>query len=182
MKKIIHVLLFMVVFTVMNACRKDPSDDSAIPVTTTGTHIQAIISGMVLDESNNAMQGVSVSAYGLTSVTDQYGIFNLQGSVDKNRCVMKLTKAGFLDRTHAIIPKQGTLNYVRIVMSTEPVLQNISSGAGGSIAMNGGASVDFLPNSFVNAGTSTPYTGIVNVSAKLHGAMENPWTRASARC
>ena len=168
MKKIFFVFLFSAaVLATISGCRKDDPDNTGIPTGTSGNQVSATISGMVLDESNSPLAGVSVSSNGISSSTDQNGIFNLQGNVDKNRCIIQFTKPGFIDRVQALIPRPGKVSYVRIVMALEQLPQNIVSSTGGTVTMNGGASVLFPANSFVTQGNSLPYSGAVQVSARL---------------
>jgi hypothetical protein len=165
MKKII--LWLFLVFSVMiliNACRKDESNPSS-GAGSGGSQIELTITGMVQDENAAPIPGVNVSGYGLTATTDQYGIFFLQGSVSKIRCILQLDKPGYMKRAHAFIPSASKVNYVRIVLSAEPLQQNISSSSGGTVS-TGGSSVNFQANSFVIAGSSIPYVGTVNISFK----------------
>lgn len=167
MKKIIFSFLMLTTIPVlMHSCRKDDDSQTPDPSTTSEAQINATISGMVLDENNAPLQGVNVTAYGLSASTDQNGLFTLKGDVNKKRCVLRFTRTGFMDRSHALIPKSGAVNYVRIVLAGEPPIQTINASAGGTATMSGGASVQFQPHSFVVAGSTTLYQGNVNIKAK----------------
>src|SRR6187401_1940017 len=54
-----------------------------------------------------------------------------------------------------------------IVLSSEPFPQTVNAANGGTVNVQGGASVLFPSNAFVIAGTTTPYTGNVSISSKL---------------
>ncbi len=166
MKKVLYLFFVIAAIAAVSySCRKDESNNSPA-ATTSADQTTATISGMVQDENNASLSGVSVTAYGLNATTDQNGIFLLKGSVNKNRCVIQFTKSGFLNRLHAFIPQSGIVNYVRIVMNTEPVALIISSSAGGTVSLGVGGSVQFQPNSFVLAGSTTSYSGIVSITTK----------------
>ena len=166
MKKITHFLFLITSLAIMmNACRKDESSDTDSSTTTNAAQVNATISGMVTDENNQPVIGAQVSTGGLSTSTDHYGIFLLKGNVTKSRCVIRITKAGFLNRSHAFIPKESIVNYIRIVMDDEPVAQIISASTGGTVSLTSGGSIQFAANSFVINGSSVPYTGTVNVVA-----------------
>ena len=166
MKKITHFLFLITSLAIMmNACRKDESSDTDSSTTTNTAQVNATISGIVTDENNQPVIGAQVITGGLTTSTDHYGIFLLKGNVTKSRCVIRITKAGFLNRSHAFIPKENTVNYIRIVLGDEPAAQNISATTGGTVSIGGGGSIQFAANSFVINGSAVPYTGTVNVVA-----------------
>ena len=120
----------------------------------------------MLDESNAPLSGVTVTAYGQTTSTNQYGTFVLKNlNVNKDRCVLQFTKAGFFNRTHGFIASGNTVNYVRIILLSNAATQNFSSSAGGTISLPDGSSAEFQPNSFVTTNGSA-YTGTVNLIVK----------------
>jgi hypothetical protein len=170
MKKIIlFSVLLMSAAVLINSCKKEDDSDSTTSPTGGGSSstISASISGRITNEAGLPIFGVTVTSNGNTATTDGNGIFLLQGNVDEDRCVLQLTKAGFMNRSHALIAKSDVINYVSIVLSEEPAEQTVNASSGGTVNITGGATVLFQSNSFVLAGTSTPYTGMVNVTAKL---------------
>jgi hypothetical protein len=105
MKKVLRFfLLITTIAVVINSCRKDETSETPPPPGTGNDLVQATVTGIVLDESNAPLTGVSISADGLSASTDHNGIFVLQGSVSKKRCVLHLSKPGFMNRAHAFIP------------------------------------------------------------------------------
>ena len=167
MKKISKILFFIAALTTLIfSCRKDESDDSTNNGNTGGNYVQVIISGIVLDENNQPVSNASVTSGNLSTVTNQYGLFLLQGEVSRDRSLISIQKAGYLSRLHALIPKSNTINYVKIVLSGEPAAQLLASSAGGTVQAGNGGSVQFAPNSFVVAGSNTPYSGTVNIVTK----------------
>ena len=86
-------------------------------------------------------------------------------NVNKDRCVLEFTKAGFFKRMHGFIASGNTVNYVRIVLLSNTPTQNFSSSTGGTFTLPDNSSVVFQPNSFVTANGSA-YTGTVNLAVK----------------
>ncbi|MEO5569447.1 MAG: carboxypeptidase-like regulatory domain-containing protein, partial [Bacteroidia bacterium] len=101
MKKLSALLLLIsVAIFFIFSCQKDKSttypggDSNYVSIRTT-------VTGMVLDESNAPLTGVTVTAYGETTTTNQYGTFVLKNlNVNKDRCVLQFAKAGFFNRSH----------------------------------------------------------------------------------
>ena len=165
MKKLICLFLISAL-AVMSSCRKEEADETSFPGNTNSAQVNATISGRVVDETGVGLQGVNVSAYGITTTTDANGIFLIEGNVEKKRCVLEFNKPGYMKRLHAIIPSSTTVNYVKIILQDEPSPQNFQSANGGSIALDHGGSVAFPSNSFVIQGTSTVYNGLVTIYSK----------------
>jgi hypothetical protein len=163
MKKIAGYFLFMIAVSMaMNACRKDNDDSNPGSGSSGGNQVNATITGIVTDESNQPIIGVQVMAYGNVASTDVNGIFVLKGDVNKKRCVLEFSRQGFMKRLHALIPSS-VVNYVRIMMQGEPLSQSILTGNGGTVNLGSSGSVVFPANAFVINGTSTPYIGEVMV-------------------
>src|SRR4051812_34970622 len=115
MKKIASSFLFIIaVSMVMNACRKDNDDSNPGSGSSGGNQVNATITGIVTDESNQPVTGVQVVAYGNVTTTDANGIFVLKGDVDNKRCLVEFSRQGYMKRLYAFIPS-AAVNYVRIM-------------------------------------------------------------------
>src|SRR6187431_2103336 len=97
-KKLFFILFILSAGIVLNSCKKEDSDNNGSNPISGNSTITAAISGRVTNESGNPVYGVSVTSNGNTVSTDMNGVFLLQGSVDEDRCVLQLTKAGYLYR------------------------------------------------------------------------------------
>src|SRR5690349_24674179 len=162
MKKITSTfLLIAVIAAMLNACKKDDSEESTQD-SYNSQLVNATISGRVVDENNLPIQGVNVVAYSNSVSTDANGLFLLKGDVNKTRCVIQFTKAGYLKRHHALL-LSSQVNYISITLQVEPTPQSISSSNGGTVSFGVGGSVAFQANSFVVNGTTTAYNGNVDV-------------------
>lgn len=163
---ILRAFLFALIsFCIISSCKKDDDNTNGGAIVS-GSNAKTTVTGMVLDESNAPLAGVTVTAYGQTTTTSQYGTFVLKElSADKSRCVLQFTKAGYFKRAHAFKAAANTVNYVRIVLNSNAVTHTISSSAGGTITGTNNCTVQFAPNSFVTANGSA-YTGTVSITLK----------------
>lgn len=174
MKRLTKLFCFVLVVAatsfIINSCSKDES------TTLNGgsSTMSATLAGMVMDESNVPLSGVTVTAYGLSTTTSQFGTFVFKNiSVNKSRCLIQLMKDGYFNRAHAFIPSGNTVNYVTIVMVGNTATQNFSAAAGGLVTLPDNASVLFSPNSIVTSAGSA-YTGTVSIAIKhLQPGAEN---------
>ncbi|MFI5218810.1 MAG: carboxypeptidase-like regulatory domain-containing protein [Bacteroidia bacterium] len=164
MKKLLASLLIVSsLFILIYSCSKDEINSSGGG---SGSTVRTTISGMVLDENNAAVNNVTVTAYSQTATTNQYGVFVLKDvNVDKKRCIVQFSKAGYFNRAHAFIGTANTVNYVRVVMISNAQTHTLNATAGGTVTLPDNSSVQFAPNSFVTA-TGIAYTGTVSLTVK----------------
>jgi len=144
---ILRAVVFTVVsLCIINSCKKDNNNDNVGGAVVSGSTVKTTVTGMVLDDSNTPLAGVSVTAYGQTTTTSQYGTFVLKDlSANKSRCILQFTKAGFFNRAHAMKAAANTVNYVRIVLNSNAVTHTLSSATGGTISGSNTSSVEFGP-------------------------------------
>lgn len=165
MKKLYAVLASLsLLFILIYSCSKDDVVNGGGG--SSSSQVKTTISGMVLDENNTPQNSVTVTAYSQTTTTNQYGVFVLKDvNVNKERCVIEFTKAGFFNRTHAFIPFAYTVNYVRIVLNSNAQTHTLPASTGGTVSLSDGSSVQFQPNSCVTT-NGTAYSGTVNLTVK----------------
>ncbi|MFI5220397.1 MAG: carboxypeptidase-like regulatory domain-containing protein [Bacteroidia bacterium] len=163
MKKFSTVLaLISFLFILIYSCSKEDQTFSG----SSGNTVRTTISGMVLDENNTAVANVNITAYSQTTTTNQYGVFVLKDiSVNKERCIVQFSKAGYFNRAHAFIASANTVNYVRVVLISNAQTHTVDAATGGTAALANGSSVQFAPNSFVTT-TGSAYTGTVSLTVK----------------
>jgi hypothetical protein len=166
MKKlsIFFAVISLTIFFIFS-CKKEKDDVATVDYGSNNS-LRTTVTGMVRDESNAPLTGVTVTAYGQTTSTNQYGTFVLKNlNVNKNRCVLQFVKTGFFNRAHGFIAAGNTVNYVRIILLSNAATQNFSSSVGGTISLPDGSSAQFQPNSFVTTNGSA-YTGTINLIVK----------------
>ncbi len=159
-------LAFIFIVLVFGCTKED--DFVGIKNASTGPAVTADlttnITGQVLDPAKLPVSGVTVKAYGQSATTDGNGTFLLESiKVNRERCLVRFSKPGFMDRVHGFIPSKRGVNYVNIVLTRDVVSQAVSATAGGLVTLPENASIDFQPNSFVTA-DGKAYTGSVNLS------------------
>jgi|SRR6185436_18678680 len=165
MKKYFIPALISFAILFIFSCKKEKNDVAVVDYGSS-SGLRTTVTGIVLDESNTPVNGVTVTAYGQTTTTSQYGTFVLKNlNVNKDRCVLKFFKAGFFIRWHGFIASANTVNYVRVVLVSNAATQTVSSTTGGTVNLADGSSVQFQPNSFATPNGST-YTGTVNIAIK----------------
>src|SRR5580765_2285017 len=115
MKKIISLsaLALCATLIVISSCKKNDGGSDlidSIPPPPTGT--KATVTGLIIDENNNPLNGASVTIGSTTVTTNQFGIF-VFSSVDVNatRTVLTITKSGYIKCTHAFIPSLNSVDY-----------------------------------------------------------------------
>ena len=166
MKKYFLYFLFLAAPLIsIVSCHKDDTSDSLSPDQDQANTIEATIAGIVIDESNNPLSGVSVSSNLFFTTTDQNGIFTLKNArVDKDRCVIEFSKGGYFHCSRAIVASGNTVNYVRMVMVSNAATHYLSS-AGGTVTLADGSSILFPSNAFVTQ-SGISYSGTVNICMK----------------
>jgi hypothetical protein len=148
------------------SCKKENDSSTAPPPAgSTGT-ITATVTGRAIDENNNAVINASVSINGQLTTTDQHGIFLLKNISVDSRCIATNTKTGFFNCNHAFKVSANTVNYIHVVLISNAQTHTLSAPAGGTVSLTDGSSIQFAPNSFVNATTGSAYTGTVSLSVK----------------
>src|SRR5689334_19386903 len=95
------VCVLAALLVTFNSCRKDDSV-TYFPDkynTGSGSTYNTTISGRILDESGQPLQGVNAEIESQIAITDNHGLFTLSNiNVNSNRFVVKLTKTGYLDQ------------------------------------------------------------------------------------
>jgi hypothetical protein len=168
MKQILKTsLLLSLLFVVIYSCKKDQeaTTTTPIPVSSSGT-ITATVTGRVLDENNSTVSNASVSINGQLTTTDINGIFLLNSIAVNSRCIVTITKPGYFNCNHAFIANANAINYIRVVLMSNAQTHTLSASSGGTVSLTDGSSIQFAPNSFVNAATGSGYTGTVSLCVK----------------
>ncbi len=174
MKKIISIsaLAFCTIFFLMSSCKKNDGDTlDNTPPTPTGT--KATIAGLIVDESNNPLNGASVMIGNTTVTTNQFGVFMFNGvDVNENRTVLTVTKGGYIKRTHAFIPSTTSVNYLKLMLQYRNSSGTFNGASSQTINLTDGSQVQFQANSIVTS-AGAAYTGTVTVTLK-HLSESNP--------
>lgn len=164
--RVFLVLLFVI--TAFAGCRKK-DDGSDLPDNTSQTisgNMITTISGQVVDESGNPLNGATVTCGTVTEMTDQYGVFVLNNvHVDSKRAIVSAVKAGYWDQQIAFIPQKDETSYTKLTLFSDVQLYTVNGATGGTLTLPQGSTVTFNADAFVDAGNNNPYTGTVHISA-----------------
>ncbi|MBO9203531.1 MULTISPECIES: carboxypeptidase-like regulatory domain-containing protein [Niastella] len=165
MKRILSLgfAAIIMALVIIISCKKsdnNPSDNS-----NNIEQVTAGISGRVLDNNNQPVNGAVVKAGTAAATTDINGNFSISNvSLNKRAGFVKVEKDGFFTGSRTIMVKAGATNYVSIQLIKKTVSGTVSGSNGGNINVQGGGSVVFTGNSFVNTSGNSAYTGTVSVS------------------
>jgi WD40 repeat protein len=142
-------------------CAAGPQEPDGLGPTVTTT-----IFGQVVDEAGTPVSGVVVTAHSSTATTDGKGLFVLKNAiVPESRLVVTAKKAGYFTAARAETPKAGGSTRTKVFMMSNIATYSVSSSSGGTVAVAGGASVQFQGSSFQTS-SGSPYNGTVNVAAR----------------
>lgn len=166
-------ILFLSICIFAISCQKDftiePIDNgSGIPVIVVDdvTKVNASVNGVVLDEGNLPIANATVTCGGSTSVTNAMGIFYFKGvDISKNNGSVTVTKSGYFKATRCFITVAGKSHHLKIQLLAKSVSGTLDAATGGTVTLNGGATIVFPANAFVKA-NGTPHTGTVKVLAR----------------
>ncbi|MCZ8197653.1 MAG: carboxypeptidase-like regulatory domain-containing protein [Flavobacterium sp.] len=124
-----------------------------------GKTVNRAFKGVITDEDNNALSGVTVKMNGKTAITDANGVFTLSNvSVKERFAYLTAEKAGYMKGSRTLMTHEN-LNSLRIMM-LKPTIKTIQSGVV-SIVEIGKTTVEF-DGAFVTESGIT-YNGAVKV-------------------
>jgi len=162
MKNIINFLLIMLL--VVSGCKKE---EDVLATTNTTTFVPTImtnVKGIVLDENQNPISGVTVNigSSNSTSSTDN-GLFTFNNiSVSEERAMIFFKKDGYFNTSRACEVNNDVSNYLRIVMDEQQIVGNFSASSGGNLDYNG-INLQFPANSYTDE-YGNPIYDDINVS------------------
>ena len=131
-------------------------------------YVSATISGRILDNNKQPVNGAVVKAGSQTATTDINGNFRITNvSLNKNAGFIKVEKDGFFEGSRTIVVNANAVNYVSVELIKRTISGTVSGSSGGNITVQGGGNIVFTGNSFVNKAGNSAYTGTVSVSTFL---------------
>lgn len=169
MRKIVF-LVFLAVMISFIGCKKrdvtttpNPGSGNQLPeLPKEGVPVQTSLFGLVVDEDENPVSGVMITAGGRTVNTDVNGIYMLQDvTVDQARGYVTAKKTGYFNGSRIFQPvKDGLSKLAVIKLLRQKSIGTINASTGGSVSTPGGVKVE-LPANAIEGG----YTGTINVVA-----------------
>ncbi|MDX1684459.1 MAG: carboxypeptidase regulatory-like domain-containing protein [Saprospiraceae bacterium] len=164
MKKL-SLILFSVVL-LFAGCRKDK-----IVVTETiylgeepEVLINTSITGVVIDENGQPIEGATVQLKQHGTATDDNGFFYMKDILaNENGAVIEVEKSGYFPTSKMVFPNLNEVEFVRIKLIESNESGLVSSNSGGVITLAGGAQIEFPADAFELNGAA--YGGQVAVHA-----------------
>jgi hypothetical protein len=161
--KIVLILNLVLILISVIGCNEDGVNNPSNP-NNTGS-VTTNLSGTVVNENNQPLSGVTVSAYGQTKTTGADGFFMFNDiTVPQNRLFVKAEKQGYYTATRGEKPGSGS-TVLKLTMLQKTVTHTINSVSGGSADLSNGSKVEIQPGSVVTESGSV-YSGQVNMSVK----------------
>ncbi len=165
--------LFLIFFAslILFSCKKNNSVDPLqnLPQESeTNNNVDTQIFGVVTDENNKPIPSVQISINNRNVSTDINGFFSNKNIITTQRTVLKASYAGYFQSIHLLQLDGKKTENVHIKLQRKTVVANFNASNGITANIgNGGASVIFPANGYVNASNNQPYIGMVNVYARF---------------
>jgi hypothetical protein len=172
MKKTVFSLLLILICSFFYACRKDFANErytaniSEPMKTDLGVMITTSVTGFVTDENNAPVNGALVTAGAVSTLTNQYGYFNITAaSLPKIAGHVKVVYPGYFTgyKTFVCTDAKSTFTRIRLIPKSNIGTVNISTG--GTATSPDGSSITLTAGSVVTASNSMAYTGNVRIAA-----------------
>ena len=162
MKRITYIAFLMSVLLV--ACGPDTDIFIPDPLFPQGM-VTSSISGQIVDEMNQPVEGVMVSLNQLNRQTDANGFFNFKNvQVDAQRTMLTASKSGYFESGRAIIPAKESTSQIKIKLLEKTIVANFDGANGGSVDLPQNVVMD-VPSDAVLDQNNVGYSGEVQVAA-----------------
>lgn len=168
-KSLLGLATMLTAMIVFLSCQKDVDEIITQPDQPTDLTVKVTagkISGYVTDENNLPVTNTSVTVGSANTTTDEYGYFEVKNAlVGKVAGTVIVNKPGYFKGIRTFIAKEGGSVMVRIKLIAKNIAGTIDASTGGTVNVSGGMTIAFPASAVMNAATSAPYTGSVNVAA-----------------
>jgi hypothetical protein len=122
------------------------------------------VSGIVVDENDQPVSGVTVTSGANTTTTDRYGSFRFRNiSLSKANGTVKVVRNGYFTAYRSFYSVAGRINNVRIKLLPKTNTGNFNAATGGTVSMAGGVKL-VMPATAVTDAGGAAYSGQVNVA------------------
>ena len=162
MKQITHIFLIMLL--IASGCKKEEDVLTTTNTTTFTPTLMTNVKGIVLDENQNPISGVTVNIGNSNSTSSSdNGLFTFNDISVPERAMIYFEKSGYFNTSRACEVNNHVSNYLRIVMDEKQINGTFSSNSGSNLMLNNGISLNLPSNSYTYSDGST-YYGDINVS------------------
>ena len=173
MNKLNIIGLLLLIF--ISSCRKDindvtenvtNADPTVLVYTPTINNITGSLFGQVVDENNQPMVDVKIKMNGNDYFTNKFGHFIIDDVTmnSSGQFVEAFQNATHFPGSRRFFPQEGLTTKVKIQMIKKEFTNEFSASESASILIEGGAKVEFTPNSIKDSNGDI-YEGIVFVAS-----------------
>jgi len=165
------VVISCLAFALLWSCQRDNSPSVTPPVTPPDPppvqeKVAANIHGRVIDDTKQPVEGVAVTAGGLTATTDINGYFTITNtSLVKSAGFVQAAKTGYFTASRTFLVHPNVENNVMLQLIPKKSAGNFVAANGGTVTFPSGGNVTFPANAIVNPASNAVYSGSVTVSA-----------------
>ncbi|MBL7727455.1 MAG: carboxypeptidase regulatory-like domain-containing protein, partial [Dinghuibacter sp.] len=126
--------------------------------------VTASITGVVVNENDVPVAGVTVNSHGSSVTTNNLGMFRIKNiEMSKANATVKVEKSGYFTAYRTFPATAGRTHSVRIKLIPKTNSGNFPAATGGTITIAGGGKM-VMPANAVSDAAGNPYTGTVNVA------------------
>ena len=160
----IVLAMALAVMTVLSACQTSTGPTGDLSQGTGGSTGVGVVTGKVLTMSGSPLSGVEVRVGTRSTYTNSKGEYFLDQVPSGTRVLVNFRNDAFVT-TQKITPViKGRATWLDAAMQTIGVRATLNATGGGTVTMNGGATVVFQPNALVDA-SGAAFTGTAQVKA-----------------
>lgn len=157
------ILLLLLVFTILNCSKSEDANNNSNSNFTQnfGNVTNRDFIGQIVDENNQALEGVEIKIGSISKRTDSKGVFVIKNAeVYEKFAYVTAKKSGYINGSRTVVPNSGS-NTVKIMMLTATVQATVASGIASNITLSNGTKVTFDGNFKTESGAA--YSGSVKV-------------------
>lgn len=164
MKRLYYVLVAVAISLLTINCQReisgldpDNNNNNNVPITAT-------LQGNILDENGQPAAGVAVRVGNKVVTTDNKGYFRIvKAALDKKASLVTAEKTGYFTAYRVFNATSGA-NHVVLQLIPKALVGTIAA-TGGEVTLTNGAKIALPANAVVKKGTTTAYSGTINVYA-----------------
>jgi len=171
-----NIIIILLLFVSIFSCRKEVIDiqtetETENPIEIPGyveevNLINGDLFGQIIDSNNNPIENAIITVSNETIATNKYGTFFLENiQMNELGTYVKVAKEGYVLGTRLFYPQEGEESRIKVKLISQITSGIIQSDQGGIVEVEGGAQVNFEPNSFIRTDESE-YQGEVHVITK----------------
>ena len=164
------IAIMLIIPLLFFSCKKDSVTENngtySAALQDIQSKISSTVTGFVTGETGQPVSGATVYAGNASTRTDQFGYFEIKNATQtQNAALITVVQPGYFKGIKTYIANPDEDAFLRIKLIPKITAGSFYGITGGSILVNKGLQISFIPNGVVNASTGAVYSGLVNVAA-----------------